>query len=88
MLGAVARINEAVESGDAQQTVEALQDPAAHLEAVDESCGQRYLNRLSETKARKEGVSETQDGEGWEIILGEGDGVFPLRKLFFQFKSG
>ncbi|XP_055646498.1 ras GTPase-activating-like protein IQGAP2 isoform X5 [Falco peregrinus] len=51
---AVIAINEAIEKGIAEQTIEKLRNPNAMLLNVDEELAQEYQNELSEAKRRKE----------------------------------
>ena len=57
VLSAVAAVNEAVESGAEYVTWQALQNPDAHLTALDESNLTQYHDRLLSDKIAKEEVS-------------------------------
>uniref|UniRef100_A0A673Z3Q7 IQ motif containing GTPase activating protein 1 n=1 Tax=Salmo trutta TaxID=8032 RepID=A0A673Z3Q7_SALTR len=56
---AIGQINEALDGGDPQNTLEALQHSAAKLTDVDPSVAQHYYDKLLE--ARREKAHETQD---------------------------
>ncbi|XP_006628835.1 ras GTPase-activating-like protein IQGAP1 [Lepisosteus oculatus] len=56
---AIGQINEALEEGDVQKTLAALQHPAAKLSDVDPPVAQHYYDKLLE--ARREKAHETQD---------------------------
>ncbi|MBN3308919.1 IQGA1 protein, partial [Amia calva] len=56
---AIGQINEALDEGDVQKTLAALQHPAAKLSDVDPSVAQHYYDKLLE--ARREKAHETQD---------------------------
>lgn len=51
-------VNEAVESGDAAQTLAALRNPGAGLYGVTSECGQTYQDDLAKIKEEKK-----KDGE-------------------------
>uniref|UniRef100_A0A6Q2X8T2 Uncharacterized protein n=1 Tax=Esox lucius TaxID=8010 RepID=A0A6Q2X8T2_ESOLU len=56
---AIGQINEALDGGDPQSTLEALLQPAAKLSDVDPPVAQHYFDKLLE--ARREKAHETQD---------------------------
>ncbi|XP_036399128.1 ras GTPase-activating-like protein IQGAP1 [Megalops cyprinoides] len=56
---AIGQINEALDEGDVQKTLAALQHPAAKLTDVDPLVAQHYYDKLLE--ARREKAHETQD---------------------------
>ncbi|KAJ8247480.1 hypothetical protein GJAV_G00246910 [Gymnothorax javanicus] len=58
-IAAIGQINEALDEGDVQKTLAALQHPAAKLMDVDPSVAQHYYDKLLE--ARREKAHETQD---------------------------
>lgn len=51
-------INEAVDSGDAAQTLAALRNPGAGLYGVTSECGQTYQEDLSKIKEEKQKAGE------------------------------
>uniref|UniRef100_A0A8C4V545 IQ motif containing GTPase activating protein 2 n=1 Tax=Falco tinnunculus TaxID=100819 RepID=A0A8C4V545_FALTI len=59
---AVIAINEAIEKGIAEQTIEKLRNPNAMLLNVDEELAQEYQNELSEAKRRKESNARLKNG--------------------------
>lgn len=58
-IAAIGLINETLDEGDPQKTLEALQHPAAKLTDVDQSIAQHYFDKLLE--ARREKAHETRD---------------------------
>ncbi|KAG9352305.1 hypothetical protein JZ751_020718 [Albula glossodonta] len=58
-IAAIGQINEALDDGDVQKTLAALQHPAAKLTDVDPTVAQHYYDKLLE--ARREKAHETQD---------------------------
>ncbi|KAJ8340322.1 hypothetical protein SKAU_G00349550 [Synaphobranchus kaupii] len=58
-IAAIGQINEAMDEGDVQKTLAALQHPAAKLSDVDPDVAQHYYDKLLE--ARREKAHETQD---------------------------
>ncbi|KAL2088303.1 hypothetical protein ACEWY4_015202 [Coilia grayii] len=58
-IAAIGQINEALDGGDLQSTLAALQHPAAKLTDVDPSLAQHYYDLL--LQARREKAHETQD---------------------------
>ena len=61
---AVSVINQAVESGDPEATLVALQAPAANLRSVTEECAADYTSSLAAAKKEKMECGG-EDGEGW-----------------------
>ena len=64
MAKAVSVINQAVESGDPEATLVALQAPAANLRSVTEECAANYTSSLAAAKKEKMEAGG-DDGEGW-----------------------
>ncbi|KAB5525981.1 hypothetical protein PHYPO_G00146450 [Pangasianodon hypophthalmus] len=60
---AIQAINEAVDSGDATQTLAALRTPGASLYGVTPECGQTYQDDL--TKIKNEKKKEGDNGSEW-----------------------
>lgn len=58
-IGAIGQINEALDEGDLQKTMAALQNPAAKLTDIDPSLAQHYYDILQE--ARREKAHESGD---------------------------
>ncbi|XP_076143220.1 ras GTPase-activating-like protein IQGAP1 [Alosa pseudoharengus] len=58
-IAAIGQINEALDGGDLESTLAALQHPAAKLTDVDDSLAQHYYDLL--LQARREKAHETQD---------------------------
>ena len=61
---AVCVINQAVESGDPEATLAALQAPAANIRSVTEECAADYTSSLAVARREKE-EQGGEDGEGW-----------------------
>ncbi|NXE83123.1 IQGA2 protein, partial [Cochlearius cochlearius] len=59
---AVIAINEAIEKGIAEQTIEKLRNPNAMLLNVDDELAQDYQNELFEAKRRKESNARLKNG--------------------------
>lgn len=56
MLTAIAQINEAIDTGNAGLTLQALCNPDAHIQEIEHDCGEKYHQELRHTKAGKSGM--------------------------------
>lgn len=62
-------INEAVDTGDAAQTLAALRNPGAGLYGVTSECAQTYQDDLTKIKDEKNKEGETVDkGKGSLVV--------------------
>ena len=57
MLSAIASVNQAVDAGNTELTVEALLNPDSRISGIDYNCKDKYLKKLMKAKASKVGVS-------------------------------
>ncbi|XP_068131420.1 LOW QUALITY PROTEIN: ras GTPase-activating-like protein IQGAP1 [Hyperolius riggenbachi] len=71
---AIGLINEALDEGDAQKTLQALQLPAAKLEGVEPNVAQHYQDTL--VRAKREKAQETKDDSAVLWLDEIQDGVF------------
>ena len=79
---AVSAINQAVEGGDAEATLEALKAPAANLRSITDTCAKDYASSLAQARQQK-AEAGAEAGDGWtEHRTREG------HSFYYNWKSG
>ena len=66
VLSAIARINQAVDTGNAEMIFNAMCDDDAHLNNLDHSCQEKYQKQLAAAKKEKRRVSVARIFELWK----------------------
>ncbi len=64
VLTAIAKINQAIDTGNVGMTLQCLVNPDAHVMGADQDCQDKYFKQLSSTKHGKKRVSTKGTTEG------------------------